>query len=435
MEPILERFENRVEIEGAVFRPGPFELEKGLTLKGLIQKADGLTEDAYLYRASISRLNADNTIALIPFDVAKVMNGTNPDIPLQREDKVIISSIFDLRDEYQVTIQGDVRAPGSFPFARPMYLADLIQLAGGFLEGATPDNIEISRRVKNSDANSKTARTAEIFTVNIDEKLKLSDKEFKLEPFDIVSVRSAEGYTVQKQVKLEGEVMQPGLYTIKTKDERISDIILRAGGLTTTAYADGASLKRPGTDKTSKVDKNKIDNKEEERRDILNLKRVQSLSLKDTTSIEEEKQLIQSDLVGIDLTDILKKPHSGHDLILEDGDVIRIPKMLQTVKVSGEVLNPNGIIFNPGKGLRGYVNGAGGFTSNALKKNVYVKYANGSAEAAKRFLIFNSYPRIKPGAEIFVPKRPAREPITTQGWIAISTALASMAAIVITLFR
>ncbi len=434
VEPILDRFENRVTIEGAVFRPGQFELTQGLTLKQLIQKAEGLKEDAFLYRAYINRLNPDNSAALISFDVAKILNGSASDISLQREDKVTISSIFDLRDEYKVAIQGEVREPGDFDYAKQMNLEDLIQMAGGFKEGATPNRVEVSRRVKNSD-NTQSARTAEIFIINVDQNLKLLGQKFMLEPFDIVSVRNAEGYAVQRQVKLEGEVLSPGLYTISRKDERISDLIKRAGGLTSSAYPDGASLKRQGAESTNPANKNAIDNKEEEEKKILNLKRIQQSGVKDTVSLAKERELIQSDLVGIDLTKILKQPNGNYDLIVEDGDVIRVPKMLQIVKVTGEVLNPNGIVYKAGRGLRSYVSGAGGFTANALKRSVYVKYANGSAEAAKRFLFFKSYPQIKPGAEIFVPKRATREPITTQGWIAISTGLASMAAIIITLFR
>lgn len=435
IETILDRFENRVEIRGAVFRPGLFELDKGLTLKALINKADGLKEDAFLYRGYISRLNLDHTLALISFDVAKIMAGTQTDIPLLREDKVTISSIFDLRDEYKVSIQGEVRAPGDFAYAERMHLEDLIQMAGGFKEGASPTRVEISRRIKNSDANSTSANTAEIFVVNVDRNLGLVDKQFVLAPFDIVSIRSSEGYTIQRQVKLEGEVLYPGTYTINRKDERISDIIKRAGGLTSVAYPDGASLKRPGAEKANPAGKNVIDNKEEDDKKLLNLKRVQQAGVRDTISAALEQKLIQSDLVGINMQEILAKPQGIYDLILEDGDILRVPRILQTVKVTGEVLNPNGIVFKPGKSLKGYVNGAGGFTSNALKRNVYVKYANGTAEGATRFLFFKSYPKIKPGAEIMVPKRAEREPITTQGWIGISSALASVAAIVITLFR
>jgi len=435
VEAILDRFENRVNITGAVFRPGPYELDNGLTLKGLIAKADGITEDAFLNRGYINRLNADNTMALISFDVSKILAGTENDIPLQREDKVTISSIFDLRDEYKVSIQGEVRQPGTFNYAENMSLEDIIQMAGGFKEGATPNRIEISRRIKNSDATSISARTAEVFTVNVDRSLKILGDNFILKPFDMISIRSSEGYQVQKQVKLEGEVLYPGTYTITQKNERISDLIRRAGGLTPLAYVDGASLKRPGTENAHPGDRNVINDKEEENKKFLNLKRAQEAGAKDTLSADVEQQLLQSDLVGIDLGRILDKPSSKADLIVEDGDVIRIPRQLQTVKVSGEVLNPNSIVYSRNKGFKQYLNGAGGFTSNALKKGAYIKYANGSVDATKGFLFFKNYPRVKPGAEILVPKRAERERMTAQSWIGIGTAVASLGAIIVSLLR
>ncbi|SMC78829.1 SLBB domain-containing protein [Pedobacter nyackensis] len=435
VEGILDRFENRVEIAGAVFRPGKFELDKGLTLKGLIAKADGLKEDAFLNRGYINRLNADNTLALISFDVAKVLAGTDQDIALQREDRVTISSLFDLRDEYKLSIQGEVRAPGDFDYADNMTLADMIQLAGGFKEGATPNRIEISRRVRNSDSLSKSAITAELFTINIDKNLRLEGDPFILKPYDIVTVRNSAGYAIQKQVKLEGEVLYPGVYTISSKDERISDLIKRAGGLTPIAYAEGASLKRPGAEKVNPDDKNAIDNKEEENKKFLSLKRAQEAGVKDTLHADVEQKLIQSDLVGISLERILHKPHSRYDLIVEDGDLIRVPRQLQTVKVTGEVLNPNSIVYLPGKSFKQYVNGAGGFTTSALKKGAYIKYANGSVEAGSKFLFFNNFPKVRPGAEILVPKRAERERMSAQGWIGLGTALASLGAIIVSLLR
>ncbi len=435
VEAILDRFENRVEIAGAVFRPGKFELEKGLTLKGLIGKAEGLTEDAFLNRGYINRLNSDNTLALLSFDVAKILAGTAEDFPLQREDRITISSLFDLRDEYNVTIKGEVRTPGTFDYAENMTLEDVIQMAGGFNEAATSSRIEISRRVRNSDAMSDSAKIAQVFTVNVDQNLRLLDKGFVLKPYDVVAVRSSEGYQVQKQVKLEGEVLYPGIYTIKQKNETISDLVARAGGLTPSAYAEGASLKRPGAENVNPRDKNVINDKEEESKKFLNLKRVQESGVVDTLKAEVEQQLIQSDLVGISLHRILAKPHSRHDLIVEDGDVIRVPRQLQTVKVTGEVLNPNSIVFLPGKSFKQYVNGAGGFTSNALKKGAYIKYANGSVEAGSKFLFFGNYPKVKPGAEILVPKRAERERMTAQGWIGLGTAIASMGAIIVSLLR
>jgi protein involved in polysaccharide export with SLBB domain len=433
VEAILDRFENRVEISGAVFRPGQFELDENLTLKQLIAKADGLKEDAFLNRGYISRLNADNSLSLLSFDVAKVLAGTEADIKLQREDKVTISSIFDLREEYKVTIQGEVREPGTFEYGDNMNLESLIQMAGGFKEGATPNRIEISRRIKNSDATSVSAQTAEVFTVNVDQNLKVQEKDFTLRPFDIVSIRSSESYQVQRQVKVEGEVLYPGTYTITKKDERISDIVKRAGGLSPLAYVDGASLKRTGGAEARAIDS--LERRKEEKEKLMNLQRLKQSGAKDTTTIEKDLQVLRSDLVGIDLARILKKPLSRNDLIVEDGDVIRVPKELQTVRVTGEVLKPNSIVYIKGRSFKGYVDGAGGFSYNAYKKGAYIVYSNGSVAAAKKFLFFNNYPQVKPGAEIFVPKRAEREKIGIQGLVGISTAIASLAAILITVLR
>lgn len=434
VETILDRFANRVEIEGAVFRPGQYALEKGLTLKQLIEKADGLKEDAFLNRGYISRLNADNTLALLSFDVDKVLKGTQEDIVLRREDKVTISSIFDLREEFKVDIKGEVRAPGSFEYAEGMTLEALIQMAGGFKEGATPNRIEIARRVKNSDATSLSAKTANIINVNIPVDLRLRDSVIILQPFDVVSIRSAEGYQIQQQVRVEGEVLYPGIYTISSKDERISDVIKRAGGLTALSFVEGASLKRPGVDEVKDSRSSSAsDRKEEEKLKLINLSRLKEDGAKDTTG--EEIQILGSDLVGIDLAQILKKPRSKYDLLLEGGDIIRVPKQLQTVKVTGEVLRPINVVYKPGKGMKGYINGAGGFTYNASKRGAYVQYANGSVDAVSKFLFFTNYPKVTPGSEIFVPKRAPRDKIGVQGWIGLGTALVSMAAIIVSLYR
>lgn len=435
VEAILDRFENRVEIIGSVFRPGVYALDKGLTLAGLIRKADGVTEDAFLNRGYINRLNPDKSQFIVSFDVAKILSGAERDITLTREDKVTISSIFDLQEEYVVTIQGEVRAPGTFQYAENLKLEDVIQMAGGLTEGATPNRIEISRRIKNSDPNSVSSKTAELFVMNIDKQLRVVGDKFELKPFDIITIRNSAGYSIQKQVKIEGEVVYPGMYTIVTKDYRISDLIKRAGGLTVFAYAEGASLKRPGATKINPEDKNAIDDQEEENKKFLNLERMQEKTAVDKEVVKLDKKLVQSDLVGINLVKILNKPLSRHDLIVEEGDVIRVPKQLQTVKVTGEILNPNSIVYVPGKSFRQYISGAGGFTASAKRNGAYIKYANGSAEAAKKFLFFNNYPKVKPGAEILVPIRAEREKMSAQAWIGIGTGFASLAAIVVSLLR
>lgn len=456
VEAILDRFANRVEIKGAVFRPGQYELENGLTLKQLILKADGLKEDAFLNRGYISRLNSDNSLALLSFDVDKLLKGTEPDIPLKREDKVTISSIFDLRDEYKVDIKGEVRFPGTFDFAEGMNIQSLIQMAGGFKEGAAPNRIEVARRIQNSDANSISAKTADVLNLNITSDLKLQDSTFVLQPFDIVSVRSAEGYQTQKQVRIEGEVLYPGIYTVTSKDERISDVIKRAGGVTVLSFPEGASLRRPGPEENFQRDsvdrfgnpikRNPLlsssakakEKQKEEMQKLANLKRLQSSdnnNVTDTAQLAQEAKILGSDLVGIDLVNILKKPRSKYDLLLEDGDVITVPKQLQTVKVSGEVLRPINIVYSRNKSMKDYINGAGGFTYNGNKSGAYIQYANGSVDANHKFLLFNNYPKVKPGSEIFVPKRAPREKLGVAGIVGITSALATVAAVLISVLR
>nr|WP_294901397.1 SLBB domain-containing protein [uncultured Pedobacter sp.] len=420
---ILDRFENRVTIEGSVFRPGQYELEPGLTLKTLIQKAEGLKEDAFTNRAYITRLTNDLNTELISFDVKKVLNGTAEDIPLQREDVISISSIFDLKEAYTVTINGEVRRPGDFPFSENMSLEEVILKAGGFKESATPQRIEISRRVKNSDATSTSARTAEVFQMEVNRNLSIEAAKFVLQPYDIITVRSSPGYEVQKQVRVDGEVLYPGYYTITRKDERLSDLVKRAGGLTALAYTEGASLKRAGTFETQ-LDKEKEDQK------LAQFKKMQK-EAKDSTSVNLDNVVTRNNFVGIDLEDILKNPGKRKDLFLEDGDVVNIPKELQTVKVSGEVLSPNTVVFSKNRSFRSYISHAGGFGQKALKRRSYIIYANGSVRSTKKFLFFNNFPIVTTGSEIFVPKKEEKKALTTGEIIGITTGIASLGAIIL----
>ncbi|HEX7367479.1 MAG TPA: SLBB domain-containing protein [Pelobium sp.] len=420
---ILDRFQNRVTIEGAVFRPGQYELAPGLTVKSLIEKAEGLKEDAFTNRAYITRLTDDLNTELISFDVKKILNGAAEDIPLKREDVVSISSIFDLKEEYKVTINGQVRRPGDFQFSENMSLEELILKAGGFNESATPQRIEISRRVKNSDATSVSARTAEVFQMTVDRNLSIEAAKFVLQPYDIITVRSSPGYEVQRQVKIEGEVLYPGFYTITKKDERLSDLVKRAGGLTALAFTEGASLKRAGSFE-SQLDKEKEDQK------IAQFKRIQK-NAKDSLALDVQNLAIRNSFVGINLTAILEKPATKKDLFLEDGDILNIPKQLQTVKVSGEVLSPNTVIFNKSKGFKSYIVSAGGFGQNALKRRSYIIYANGSVRSTKKFFLFNNYPVVKTGSEIFVPKDAEKRKLTPTETVGILSGLASFGAIVL----
>ncbi|MCW2262014.1 MULTISPECIES: SLBB domain-containing protein [Sphingobacterium] len=445
VEPILERFANRVSILGAVFRPGLYGMEPGMTLKQLLEQADGVREDAFLERGIINRLRADNTAELINFNVQEVLAGTTADIPLKREDKIEIASIFDLRDEYKFTVQGEVRFPGDFPFASNATLGDLIQKAGGLNESAKNARIEIARRLENrnvSDSNS-----SQTVLLKIDQGI-ISNPNIELQPYDVITVLGDAGFRTQRQVKIEGEVLFPGIYTISREDERISDIIKRAGGLTSYAYTDGASLKRTGLSKLQAEEKKEKENSQQEIAIISGEKRIEENNFEQEITLAnpnaKNKALAKlsqqqgvsapdiepSDLVGIELSKILTNPKQRGDLLVLDGDIITVPKELETVKVMGEVLNPNNVVYVKGKNLKYYVNQAGGFTDNALKKRVFVQYANGSVKGKD-----GGYPEVKPGAEIVVPKRAPRERLSSQAWVSIGAGVASTLAIILSLFR
>lgn len=429
---ILNRFENRVSISGAVFRPGDYELTKGLTLTQLIGKASGIKEDAFTDRGFITRLNADNTTSSISFSIKSIQQKKQPDILLQREDVIKIPSIFDLRDDYKVSIQGEVRNPGQFDYADSLTVEDLIIKAGGFAEGASTKRIEVARRIYNSDPKSTDSRVAEVYSINVDREFQLSNSHFSLKPYDIVSVYSLPGFEKQRIVKIEGEVLYPGTYTISKKNEKISDLIIRAGGLTASADVEGASLKR--SNKTAvNSDKGKIDTASIAKERISQIKRLQK-NYKDTTNASSNAladEIETNDYVGISMRKILDNPGSRYDLLVENNDEIIIPKQQQLVRVSGEVFSPNRVMYTPGTSFNGYVLAAGGYSPKALRRGAFVRYPNGTVKGTKKILFFNSHPSVKPGSEIYVPLKPERKGLGAQELLGITTGVASLGAIIL----
>lgn len=427
VEHVLNRFENRVTINGAVFRPGQYELQKGMTLSQLIKKAAGIKEDAYTSLGTLLRLKPDNSREQLSFNVLNVVNNKAVDIPLQREDSVVISSIFDLRGKYKVIIKGEVRKPGEFAFADSMTVANLIVRAGGLTEGGSPKRLEVSRRVSDSDPRVKDSKLAQVYNVDLNANFKAEDANFVLQPFDAVSVYSLPGYEIQKTVKIEGEVVYPGYYTIQKKNEKISDIVARAGGLTASADIEGSSLKRDNTAGLT-GEKGKVDTAAllKERKETLNrLKR----SFKDSTKTDTTQ--LRNNYIGINLKKILEKSGGPNDLILEDGDVLRVPKQQQVVRVNGEVLFPSAIVYENGKTFKDYVLNAGGFSQRALRRSAYIVYPNGTVKGTNRFLFFSSRPEVKPGSEIVVPLKPEPKANSTQTLVALTTGLASLGAIIL----
>ncbi len=410
---IVQLYENRVHLSGAVYRPGNYELTDGLTLRQLIQKAEGLKDDAFLERGIITRKSDDMQLQTLSFSVKNVLNG-NENILLKREDKILISSIFDMRENRNVEIIGAVQIPGKFPYSEGMTVADLIFMAGGFQEKASVSNIEIARRLNYEEAKNTSENLIHTYTLSVDRNLKLSakDKQMQLMPFDHVYVRTAPGFSQgQGTASISGEVKYAGSYGITTKKERLSDLIIRAGGTTPEAYLKGASLRRKYTLSEAEYQA-KID-----------------MARQDTT-LNKEKIEIKKEIykvVAINLKKIMKHPQSDEDLILTDGDQLFIPKQLQTVKISGAVLNPVAVTFSKKLSAKDYINLSGGFAQNAKKGRVYVLYPNGEAHATRSFL-FRSYPKVVPGAEIIVPEKPERDGSKTQQWLGFGSGIAGIAA-------
>jgi protein involved in polysaccharide export with SLBB domain len=419
---ILERYENRVTIRGAVFREGEYALKEGMTLTDLINKAEGLREDAFTSRASIYRLLDNLEVEVIDVDLKAILENPAMDLQLKREDLLLISSILELKQERTVNIVGEVQKPGSFPYADNISLGELIRKAGGLKHSASLAMVEVARRVQNRAATESSETISEVFNFPIDENLSVNDEgsSFRLKPFDIVFVRTSPGYKKQELAKAEGEFTFPGSYAIAQKGERISDLVARAGGLTPDAYLPGATLLR------------KIDDTQREQAE--RIKELEGDNLEIDANIDEQMNNSHQP-IGINLEKILKYPKSNEDLLLVEGDILRVPQQLQTVRLSGELLNPVTTRYLRNVTLRRYVAHAGGFTDNARKSKVFVVYANGSVNKTRNFIFFRVYPKIEPGAEIVVPTKPERDGVSLQETLAISSSLSSIALVTISIIN
>jgi len=422
VDSILNRFENRIEIKGAVYRPGIFSVDNGITLKQLILKAEGLRGDAFKNRASIYRTKDDLTMEVLPVDLSVLMNDSSSnDIKLQREDLVVIPSIFDLKEGYTIQVEGEIRKPGVYPYLANATVEDIILQCGGLLESASFARLEIARRIKNKMAENSSNQVAEIYQFQISQDLKLTNvaSKFTLQPFDQIFVRRSPGYMIQALVRVEGEVAFPGSYSLSSKMERISDMIKRGGGLTPEAYVKGARLVR-------KLPASVIHERE---------KALQMIKALNKDSLKFRIEIDSISAIGINLDKIMSNPGSDYDLLLQENDVLQIPKELQTVRLSGQVLTQALVRYDKSYGFKGYVSRAGGFAPEAKKSKSYIIYANGSIDRTHKILFFNSYPRVEPGAEIVVPRKPERRSISTGEAVSVASALSSMAFIIITILK
>ena len=422
---ILNRYRNRVKISGAVYRPDIYELSVNLHVADLIRKADGLKEDAFTGRGQILRLEDDLTRSMLSFDIRKALQGDAENNPiLKREDEVLISSIQDLRDSFKVTIQGEIRMPGDYDYVDKLSLKDLIVQAGGFTDAAYK-NVEIARLIKRDSIGKGDTRASNILQTEINGDLSSAIANLPLQPFDVITVRRKAGYTLPESVKVDGQVQYPGPYALSSRNERVSDVLKRAGGATPDAYLEGAYLKRYKTDK-----------EKEKSEDVL--KKVQkNIKVKDSTNnnslVEDIRR--EYDQIPLDLAQIINNPGSVEDMVLRSKDELYIPKFDAQIKVSGSVLLTTQVPYRPENSFKDYISDAGGFAAEAWKRKAYLVYANGRAATTKHFLFFKSYPKVMPGSEIVVPKKAERKSGSALEMISMASAVASLVGVVIAIIK
>lgn len=421
VDSVIPFYENRITISGAIWRPGEYELSPSVhTVKQLIQQAAGLKGDEFIGRAQITRLNPDFTHSVIAINIQDILNGTSPDIELQNEDQLYIPSLFDLREPYTIKVGGAVNQTDTvLPYRKNMTIEDAIVLAGGLQEAAATVNVEVARRIKNPQSSQNTEQIAKVFKFTLKDGLETSsgDTLFTLAPFDEIYVRFSPGYQKQQVVKVNGEVMFAGSYALPHKNTRLSDLIKESGGITPGAYVKGASLKRKLSD--------------DEIRQVETLLQLSNANKQSKDSIALSIADIHDYPVGINLEKALSHPGCTEDLVLQDGDILYIPQLQSTVKISGAVTYPNSITYNKGMSVRDCLSQAGGYNDLSRKYPIVI-YMNGQvATTRKTGIFFKRYPKVEPGCEIIVPSKSQRDRGASLSEImSISSSATSMAAMV-----
>lgn len=413
VDSVLPRFENKVEIKGAVYREGLYAIGEGVnTLKELLDKAEGVRGDAFLNRAVLYREKPDLTLEVLPVDIAGLLEGTAGDIVLKKNDVLYVPSIFDLQEDFTIVVKGAVRNPGTYKFADNMTLEDLVVQSGGLLESASTVKIDVARRIKNPKSTTVGDMRAETFTFTLKDGLVTGDQPgFTLKPFDEVYIRRSPGYQEQQDIFIDGEVMFGGEYALARKGERLSDIVIKAGGLTPEAYPEGARLMRKTTPEEKKLIQQTI------------MKLTQQGG-NDTIDIAL-MNLGDYYPVGIELKKALENPGSDYDVILKEGDRLVIPEYSGTVKISGAVMYPNTVVYKPKAKTSYYISQAGGFAQRARKRRVFVVYMNGTVAVARGGRL-----HIKPGCEIIVPLKQPRKGLGLAEIMSLTTSTTSMAAMI-----
>lgn len=419
VDGMINRYENMVEVKGAVFRPGQFQLGGHVTtVRSLILAADGMTEDAFASHAVLHRLKADRTLEVVPVDLQGIMDGTVADIPLKNEDVLFVMTQEELRQERTLTITGEVMSPGTYEFASNTTIEDLIVMAGGLTDQASLAKVDVSRRIRDPKATTKNREIAKSFTFELKDGLVIDGaRSFILEPYDIVHVRRSPAFHTPRNIRVTGEVNYEGNFTLENKNMRLTDALAMAGGVTDAAYLRGARLIRTMNDEERirmEASKDAIRNILTERGDSIALNRLQNTN---------------TYTIGIELDKAVANPGCDHDMILREGDQLFVPEYNGTVKISGDVMFPNTVSYIDGKNYKNYIEQAGGYGNQAKKSKTFIVYQNGTIGMAKNGA------KPEPGCEIIVPSKRRRNPIDWSHVFQGATSVISLASLIVALTK
>ena len=416
VDSVLPRYHNTVEVKGAVFRPGMYQLSGDIySVRTLLEHAEGMTEDAFTNRGVMHRMKKDRTLEVISLDLGGIMEGTVPDVPLKENDVVFVPTKPEIQNQRTITIHGEVQYPGIYKYADNETIEDFVLQAGGLKDQASTVKVDVARRIVNPKATSADSIISQTYTLSLKDGFVVDGTPgFKLMPFDEVYVRKSPGFHTQQNVSVMGEAMFAGTYTLSKKDERLSDLVKKAGGVTDLAYINGARLLR----RTSPDERAKIES-------ITRLLQAQVGNSMAKDSLNKAMlQLSDNYPVGIDLAEAIKNPGGDEDLVLREGDQLYIPRYNGTVKISGDVMYPNTVVYEKGRRPSYYIDQAGGWGNRAKKSRTFIVYMNGKVARVAH------HAKVQPGCEIVVPSKPKRDINSVSQWLGIGSSVASIAMVI-----
>ena len=436
VDSILPRYANTVEVKGAVFRPGMYNIGDQInSVRTLVEHAEGLTEDAFTARAVMHRMKSDRNLEVISVDIAGILAGTSPDIPLKENDVLFIPTRQDKMIERTITIRGEVQYPGTYLYAEHETIEDFVLQAGGLTDKASTINVLVSRRVNDTKATKPDSIIAKTYTLSLKDGFVIDGKPgFELMPYDEVSIRKSPAYTEQQNVEIEGEVLFGGTYTLSRGNSRLSDLFHKAGGGTDQAYIKGARLMR----KANEAEKARMEavlkmQREQQQKNLLQLAASSNnasaitQTAKDAKDADLQKFNVPDEYpVGIDLAEALKHPGSDADMILREGDRLIVPQYNSTVKINGAVMYANTVAYEKGKSISRYIDEAGGFASDANKSKAYIIYMNGKVAKVGHGA------KVQPGCEIVIPAKMKRK-MTAAEMMSMGSSMSSIAAMIATI--